>query len=451
VSNADFVRASGRMPPQDMEAEQAVLGSILLDNEKVHVAIEKIRVEDFYRSTHQRTFRAMVALAEKSEPIDILTLSDQLRRTDELDAAGGPAYIAGLAEFVPSSANVEHYIRLVREKSLLRQLGHASSAIANKVHEQHADVNAFIDEAEKAIYEVGRDRARTGFVQVRAMLRDSLKTIEKISENRNAVTGVSTGFSEIDKMTSGLQPGELIIVAGRPSMGKTAFALNIAENAAMCGEAPVPVAVFSLEMATEQLVMRLLTSQGRVDASKLRSGYANQKDLDRIVMAADRLSRAPIFIDDTAGISLLEMRAKSRRLASEQKIGLVVVDYLQLMRGTSTESREREVAEISRGLKALAKELRVPVIAISQLNRAVEARADKRPMLSDLRESGAVEQDSDVIAFVYRDEYYNKETDKQGVAEIIIAKQRNGPTGTAEVRFFREFTRFENLHPEDQG
>jgi replicative DNA helicase len=351
VSNADFVRASGRVPPQDMEAEQAVLGSILLDNEKVHVAIEKIHVEDFYRSTHQRTFRAMVALAEKSEPIDILTLSDQLRRTDELDAAGGPSYIAGLAEFVPSSANVEHYIRLVREKSLLRQLGHASSAIANKVHEQHADVNAFIDEAEKAIYEVGRDRARTGFVQVRAMLRDSLKTIEKISENRNAVTGVSTGFSEIDKMTSGLQPGELIIVAGRPSMGKTAFALNIAENAAMCGEAPVPVAVFSLEMATEQLVMRLLTSQGRVDASKLRSGYANQKDLDRIVMAADRLSRAPIFIDDTAGISLLEMRAKSRRLASEQKIGLVVVDYLQLMRGTSTESREREVAEISRGLR----------------------------------------------------------------------------------------------------
>jgi replicative DNA helicase len=325
---------------------------------------------------------------------------------------------------------------------------HTASEIIQRGHEGGGDVDAFLDEAERTIFEIGQDRARVGFVHLKEALKRSFKQIEQLYEKRSPVTGVPTGFTEIDRMTSGLQPGDLVILAGRPSMGKTALALNMAENASMHADGETGVAVFSLEMSTDQLVMRMLTSQGKVDASKLRAGYASQRDLDGLVHAADRLSRAPIFIDDTAAITILEMRAKSRRLLAEKGIGLIIVDYLQLMRGRpvqSMESREREISEISRGLKSLAKELKVPVVALSQLNRSLESRTDKRPMLSDLRESGALEQDADVIMFVYRDEVYHKESEDRGVAEIIIGKQRNGPTGVARVRFFHEYTRFENL------
>ncbi len=450
----DLVRASGRVPPQSLEAEQSVLGCILLDNSATFTAIENLRAEDFYRTPHQVLFRSMVELAEKNEPIDVLTLAEHLKKNGLLDAAGGPAYIAGLSDVVPSTANLVHYAKIVREKSVLRRLIHTASDIINRGHEAGGDVDLFLDEAEKTIFEIGQDRAKQGFVEVKDALKRSFKVIEQLYEKRGAVTGVPTGFEQIDKMTSGLQPGDLVIVAGRPSMGKTAFALNLGENAAMHPDLATGVAVFSLEMGTDQLVMRMLTSQGRVDAQKLRTGYASQRDLDQLVKAADKLSRAPIYIDDSAAISILEMRAKARRLQAEKGIGLIIVDYLQLMRGRQSggnESREREISEISRGLKSLAKELKVPVVALSQLNRSLESRTDKRPMLSDLRESGAIEQDADVIMFVYRDEVYNKETDRRGIAEIIIGKQRNGPTGTAEVRFFHEFTRFENLGPGEGG
>jgi len=345
-------------------------------------------------------------------------------------------------------------VKIVREKSVLRRLIHTASEIIQKGHEAGGDVDTFLDEAERTIFEIGEDRARVGFVHLKEALKRSFKQIEQLYEKRSLVTGVPTGFTEVDRMTSGMQAGDLIILAGRPSMGKTALALNMAENAAMSAEGETGVAVFSLEMSTDQLVMRMLTSQGRVDASKLRSGYASQRDLDNLVRAADKLSRAPIFIDDTPAMTILEMRAKSRRLLSEKGIGLIIVDYLQLMRGrpgVSMESREREISEISRGLKSLAKELKLPVIALSQLNRSLETRVDKRPMLSDLRESGALEQDADVILFVYRDEVYHKETEERGIAEVIIGKQRNGPTGVAKVRFFHEYTRFENFAQEGAG
>lgn len=432
------------MPPQNLEAEQAVLGGCLLDNAALYAALEHLGPDDFYKSAHKLLFETIVALNERGEPADILTVTDALRRSGDLDLAGGAAYVSALPEFVPTTANIAAHARIVKDKAMLRRLIQNANEIVNKSYEGSQNVDEILDESERAIFEVNQDRERRAFIPLKDALRDSFKTIEQLYEARDPVTGVATGFHELDKMTSGLQAGDLVIVAARPSMGKTSLALSFAENAGMAEE-PTAAAIFSLEMSTDQLVMRMLCSQARVDSWKLRGGYASQRDLDSLVRAADKLSHAPIYIDDTPSQTILELRAKARRLKSEKNVGLILVDYLQLMRSRQAESREREISEISRGLKALAKEVELPVVALSQLNRGVEQRPDKRPMLSDLRESGAIEQDADVIMFIYRDEVYNAESPDKGLAEVIVGKQRNGPVGRVSLRFFGEHTRFENL------
>lgn len=439
-----------KVPPQNLEAESSVLGGVLLDNEAINQVLEVLRPEDFYRESHRKVFRAMIELSDRSEPVDLITLSDCLKSRGDLDAVGGTAYLASLADFVPTAANISHYARIVREKSILRSLITTATDIATRGYEEQGNVEEFLDSAEKVIFDISEKKIKASFVAVGDMIKDTLKTVEKLYERKEMVTGVPTGYDDLDKLTAGLQPAELIIVAGRPGMGKTAFALNIAANAAFGG---VGVALFSLEMAREQLVLRMLCSEARVNSSKVRSGYLGERDFPQLAKAAGRLHDAPIYIDDTPAISVLELRAKARRLVRDRakKIGLIVVDYLQLMRGMGMASnREQEISEISRSLKALAKELSVPVIALSQLNRRVEDRGDRRPMMSDLRESGAIEQDSDVIMFIYRDEVYNKSDDsKKGLAEIIVAKQRNGPIDTINLTFLNEYTRFENYTERD--
>jgi len=439
-----------KVPPQNLEAESSVLGGILLENEAVNQVLELLRPEDFYRESHRKVFRAIVELSDRSEPVDLITLSDFLKNRGELEAVGGTAYLASLADFVPTAANITHYARIVREKSILRSLISTATEIATRGYEEQGNVEEFLDSAEKVIFDISEKKIKASFVAVGDMIKDTLKTVEKLYERKEMVTGVPTGYNDLDKLTAGLQPAELIIVAGRPGMGKTAFALNIAANAAFTGAG---VAVFSLEMAKEQLVLRMLCSEARVDSSKVRSGYLGERDFPQLAKAAGRLHEAPIYIDDTPAISVLELRAKARRLVRDRskKIGLIIVDYLQLMRGMGTASnREQEISEISRSLKALAKELSVPVIALSQLNRRVEDRSDRRPMMSDLRESGAIEQDSDVIIFIYRDEVYNKSDEsKKGLAEIIVAKQRNGPIDTVTLTFLNVYTRFENYTERD--
>ena len=439
-----------KVPPQNLEAESSVLGGILLENEAVNQVLELLRPEDFYRESHRKVFRAIVELSDRSEPVDLITLSDFLKNRGDLEAVGGTAYLASLADFVPTAANITHYARIVREKSILRSLISTATEIATRGYEEQGNVDEFLDSAEKVIFDISEKKIKASFVAVGDMIKDTLKTVEKLYERKEMVTGVPTGYNDLDKLTAGLQPAELIIVAGRPGMGKTAFALNIAANAAFTGAG---VAVFSLEMAKEQLVLRMLCSEARVDSSKVRSGYLGERDFPQLAKAAGRLHEAPIYIDDTPAISVLELRAKARRLVRDRskKIGLIIVDYLQLMRGMGTASnREQEISEISRSLKALAKELSVPVIALSQLNRRVEDRSDRRPMMSDLRESGAIEQDSDVIIFIYRDEVYNKSDEsKKGLAEIIVAKQRNGPIDTVTLTFLNVYTRFENYTERD--
>jgi len=433
-----------RVPPHHLEAEQAVLSGILIDSEALGRVIEIIGAEDFYRESHRKIFQAMIALYQKSEPTDMLMVSNELTSRGELEAVGGSSYLATLVDYLPSSAPIVSYSKIVKEKSMLRSLINAATEIIAKGYEGSDDVDRFLDDAEKIIFQVSEKKLRQSFYPVKDIVKDAFKAIETLYEKKEAVTGVATGFKDLDKMTCGLQPSDLIIIAGRPSMGKTAFALNIAEYAAC--ERKTCVAVFSLEMSKEQLVQRMLCGAAKVDGSKLRGGFLKESDWPKLTRAAGKLSEAPFYIDDTPALSVLEMRAKARRLKREQGLGMIVVDYLQLMRGLSSgESREREISEISRGLKALAKELSVPVIALSQLNRSVESRTDKRPQLSDLRESGAIEQDADVIAFIYRDEVYNKGTPDRGVAEIIIGKQRNGPIGTARLAFLHEYTRFEDL------
>jgi replicative DNA helicase len=440
-----------KVPPQNLDAESSVLGGILLENEAVNQVLELLRPEDFYRESHRKVFRAMIELSDRSEPVDLITLSDCLKSRGELEAVGGTAYLASLADFVPTAANISHYARIVREKSILRSLISTATEIATRGYEEQGSVEEFLDSAEKVIFDISEKKIKASFVAVGDMIKDTLKTVEKLYERKEMVTGVPTGYDDLDKLTAGLQPAELIIVAGRPGMGKTSFALNIAANAAFSGAG---VAVFSLEMAKEQLVLRMLCSEARVNSSKVRSGYLGERDFPQLAKAAGRLHEAPIYIDDTPAISVLELRAKARRLVRDRskKIGLIVVDYLQLMRGMGTASnREQEISEISRSLKALAKELNVPVIALSQLNRRVEDRGDRRPMMSDLRESGAIEQDSDVIMFIYRDEVYNKSDEsKKGLAEIIVAKQRNGPIDTVTLTFLNEYTRFENYTERDE-
>src|SRR5919109_736705 len=433
-----------KIPPQNLDAESSVLGGILLENEAVNLVLELLRAEDFYRESHRKIFRAMIELTDRGEPVDLITLSEFLKGRGDLEAVGGTAYLASLADFVPTAANISFYARIVREKSILRSLISTATDIATRGYEEQGNVEEFLDAAEKVIFDISEKKIKASFVAVGDMITDTLKTIDKLYQRKEMVTGVPTGYEDLDRLTAGLQPSDLIIVAGRPGMGKTAFALNIAANAAYGG---VGAAVFSLEMAKEQLVLRMLCSEARVNSSKVRSGYLGERDFPQLAKAAGRLHEAPIYIDDTPAISVLELRAKARRLVRDRskKIGLIVVDYLQLMRGMGgANNREQEISEISRSLKALAKELNIPVIAISQLNRRVEDRGDRRPMMSDLRESGAIEKDADVIMFIYRDEVYNKNADEKGKAEVIIAKQRNGPTDTITLTFIGEYTRFEN-------
>lgn len=440
-----------KVPPQNLEAEASVLGGILLENEAINRVLEIIAPVDFYRESHRKIFRAMMELTDRSEPADLITLSEQLKGKGDLEAVGGSAYLASLADQVPTAANIAHYARIIREKAILRQLITSATEIATRGFEEQGNVDEFLDAAEKVIFDIAEKKIKASFVSVGDMIKDTLKAVERLYERKEMVTGVPTGFKDFDKLTAGLQPSELIIVAGRPSMGKTAFALNIASHAAL--NAGIGVAVFSLEMAREQLVLRMLCSEARVDNSKVRAGYLGERDFPKLANAAGRLHEALIYIDDTPAISVLELRAKTRRLIRDRdkKVGLVIVDYLQLMRGMGNASnREQEISEISRSLKALAKELRVPVIALSQLNRRVEDRGDRRPMMADLRESGAIEQDADVIAFIYRDEVYNTKSSDKGVAEIIVAKQRNGPIGTVNLAFLNEYTRFEDLAEREQ-
>lgn len=444
--------AALRVPPQSLEAEEAVLGGILLDNRALDRANEILRADDFYRESHRRIFRALNDLDERHERADLITLTECLRRRGELESVGGAAQVAELLERTATAANVELYARIVKEKSILRSLMEVGTEIATRSAAGTGDVEQFLDEAERRIFEISERRLRPGFTRIETIIVDSIKTIESLYERKEAVTGVPTGFFEIDRLTSGLQPAELIIIAGRPSMGKSALATNIGQNAAAA--TGKPVAMFSLEMSKESLVMRMLCSEARVDSTKVRTGHLNDQDFPRLAMAAGRLADLPFFIDDTAALSVLELRAKARRLMREADLGLIIVDYLQLMRAhKDVDNREQEISLISRSLKALAKELHVPVIALSQLNRAVEQRADKRPLMADLRESGAIEQDADVIAFIYRDDFYNRLSKDENIAEVIIAKQRNGPQGVARLAFRKEFTLFENLshRNDDEG
>ena len=433
-----------RLPPQNLEAETSVLGAVLLENEALNRVLEILQEDDFYRDAHRRIFSAILHLYEHSEPVDLITLSEVLKTRGDLDDVGGVEYLNSLVNGVPTAANISYYAKIIKEKAILRKLINRATEIVSQSYANSGDVDEFIDQAERTIFEISEDRVRPSFYPIKDLIKSSFKTIERLYEKRQLITGVPTGFQRLDELTSGLQPSDLIIIAGRPSMGKTALALNIAQNASV--QAAIPAAIFSLEMSKEQLALRMLCSEAKVDAHRLRGGFLSEADWPRLTRAAGSLSEAPLFIDDTPGLSALEMRAKTRRLKIEHNLGLVIVDYLQLMRGrASADSREQEISDISRSLKALAKELSIPVIALSQLNRRVEERGDKRPQLSDLRESGAIEQDADVILFLYREEVYNKSEENRGKAEIIIGKQRNGPTDKVDLAFLDKYTRFENL------
>lgn len=433
-----------RIPPHQIEAEQSLLGGILIDNEGLPSALEVLRGDEFYRDTHRTIFRAIQALFERNEPIDLITVADYLAEKNQLETVGGATYLASLAEMVPSATNVQTYARIVNEKALLRRLIQAAHEIMSWCYGGGKSVEEILDVTEAAVFNITENRLRSSYSTLKDVVKKSIEVIESFQENREMVTGVSTHFADLDKLTAGFQQSDLIIIAGRPSMGKTALALNIARNAALRSE--VPVGFFSLEMSKEQLAMRLLCSEAMVDSHKIRTGFLSQQECAKMLTAAGNFMDVPLYIDDTPAISSLELRAKARRMKADRGLGLIVVDYLQLMRSREgTERREQEISEISRSLKALAKELNVPVIALSQLNRKVEERHDKRPQLSDLRESGAIEQDADVIAFIYRDEVYNPSTTEKNVAEIIIGKQRNGPTGRIKLAYMNSYTRFENL------
>ena len=435
-----------KIPPHSLEAEAALLGGLVLENSAIDRVVEIVSADDFYREAHRKIFRAILDLSARSEPIDLLTLTETLKTRGDLPDVGGASYLTELADRAVTAANTIHYAKIIRERATLRALISTATEIATRGFEGRENVDEFLDQAEHSIYQIAERKVRASFVRIGSMIMDTFRHIEHLFERKEMVTGVPTGFVDLDRITAGLQPSDLIIVAGRPSMGKTSMVLNIAEHVAI--EKSIGVAVFSLEMSKEQLVMRMLCSQARVDLNKVRTGFLTPKDFPRLATAAGKLADAPIYIDDTPALSALELRAKARRLRRDKdaNLGLIIVDYLQLMRGSGgNDSREQEISEISRSLKALAKELNLPVIALSQLNRQVENRSPPKPRMADLRESGAIEQDADVIAFIYRDEVYNPQSRDEGKAEIIIAKQRNGPTGEVMLAFRREYTRFENL------
>lgn len=434
-----------KIPPYNLEAEQAVLGSMMIDREAVYTATEVLEPESFYKEAHQLIFSALLALDAKREPIDMITLTEELRQENNLEKVGSVAYVAAIANVVPTAANVRHYAGIVAEKAILRNLIRFSTQIANRCYEDQEDTYELLDSAEQRILEIAGKRNASGLVHVKQVLGEALERIELLANQTGSITGIPSHFRDLDRLTAGWQPSDLIILAARPAMGKTSFGLNIAQNAAI--KSKTPVAIFSLEMSREQLAQRLMSSEARIDQHKLRTGNLLDEDWVRLTKAVQPLSLANLYIDDTPAISLLELRAKARRLKAERGLGMVIIDYLQLMQlNKKSESRQQEISEISRSLKALARELNLPVIALSQLSRAVEQTADKRPALSHLRESGALEQDADLVMFIYRDEYYNPETtEKPGIAEIIIAKHRNGPTGNVELGFIKEFTKFVDL------
>jgi replicative DNA helicase len=437
--------------PQNEEAEQAVLGAILIEGNVINQVLEILRREDFYKEAHRKIFDSMIELDQGNKPIDYLTLFEYMKSTGHLlEEVGGSSYLTYLRELVPSTANVEYYAKMVKDKSILRRLVLAATDIANRGHEEIINIDEFIDQAEHAILEIAQNKIKPSFYESRELAARALEIIETLHARKEHVTGIPTGFEKLDYMTSGFQPSDLIIVAARPGLGKTSFCLNISTNAAIGQGAPV--GIFSLEMTKEQLMLRMLSTSAKVSYSNIRSGYIKNEDLEKLVRAADTFSRAKIYIDDTPAISILELRAKARRQKREKGLELIIVDYLQLMRGSGRfETREREIADISGSLKALAKELAVPVIAVSQLSRQTEARADKRPQLADLRESGALEQDADIVIFIHRADAYKKNPEeKDGIAEVIIGKQRNGPTGMIKLAFLDKLgiPSFENLAEE---
>ena len=438
------------LPPQNIEAEESIISAILIDNNTLLDVIEILAPQDFYRTAHQKIYAAITDLFDKAEPVDLVTLANKLKEKGQLDEIGSASYLARLVDTVPLAVNAQHYAKIVHDKALLRRLIEKANAIAKRCFDEMGNADDVIDFAETAVFEISEKKSRQAFYPLSKLILGNIETLEENQGNRSLVTGVPTGFSHLDNLTSGLQNSDLIIIAARPSMGKTALALNIARNAAV--DSGIPVAIFSLEMSKEQLSLRMLCSEARIDSSRLRGGFFSMEDWQRLTDAAGILSESPIYIDDSPSMSAMEIRAKARRLKLDKNIGLVIIDYLQLMHGRpGAERRDLEISEISRALKALAKELDLPVLALSQLNRMLEQRTDKRPRLSDLRESGALEQDADVVAFIYRDEVYNKEEDNpnKGIAEILLSKQRNGPTGDVFLTFLNSYTRFENLASEE--
>lgn len=456
---AESTRFGGRQPPWSEEAEISVLSAMLIDGDAVALAVEEVEESAFYKEANRRIYRAMIRLYSRGEVIDPVTLSDELKSVSELESVGGMAYLARLVDAVPTAANIEYHCRILRDKAILRRLIESATDIIQDAYEAPAgDVEETLDHAEARIFQIAQASKREGFVPIKSILWPTFERIEELQRSPGSVTGVASGFADLDNMTAGFQRGDLIVVAGRPSMGKTALALNFAQHAAIDGE--VPTAVFSLEMSKESLVQRMLCAEGRVDSGRLRRGRLRDDEYTRLATAAGHLNTAPIWIDDTPAISPLELRAKARRLAADTDLGMLVVDYMQLMTGPrNAENRQQEISSISRALKAIAKELDVPVLALSQLSRGPEQRTDKRPLLSDLRESGAIEQDADLVMFVYREEVYRKEGDMfdeqgeslEGRAELIVGKQRNGPTGTLRLYFHKPYTLFESMARRGDG
>lgn len=438
-----------KVPPHDIDAEEAIISALLIDKDTLTDALEILKPEDFYKKSHEKIFHAIVELFSKDEPVDLVTVATRLKEKDELEEIGGAAFLANIADAAPLAINAVHYAKIIKEKSSLRSLIHSATAIVERCMKDRGDFEDIIDFAENAVFNISESKSSKSFSSLADLININIDMLEARQGKTGGLLGLTTGYAQLDNLTSGLQKSDLIILAARPSMGKTAFALNIARNVAV--EEQIPVAVFSLEMSQEQLSMRLLTSEARIDSNRLRTGFIDTTDFQNVTDAAGLLNQIPIFIDDTPNISSMEVRTKCRRLKMEKGLGLVIIDYLQLMKAPfNSDRRDLEIAEISRALKALAKELEIPVIALSQLNRMLEQRAEKRPLLSDLRESGALEQDADIVAFIYRDEVYNKDENNpnRGKAEIIVAKNRNGSVGVAHMAFLGQYTRFEELAPD---
>lgn len=439
-----------RIPPQNLEAEQAVLGAIFLEKDTLVTVMEILAPEDFYRGSHQKTYRAMLDVFEAGEPVDLITITAELQGKKLIEEIGGVSYLTDLANSVPTAANVEYYAKIVEEKSVLRRLIRVATEIASTGYSSSEDIGDLIGDAERKILELTQRKSNDDFIPIKDVLMETLDRIEYLHHQKGGITGIPSGFKDLDKMTSGFQRSDLIIIAARPSVGKTAFALNVAQNVA--ARAKETVAIFSLEMSASQLVQRMVAAEGNIDGHKLRTGTLEDNDWQKLTMAMSTLSEAPIYIDDSPGITVNDIRVKLRRLKTEKNLGLVVIDYLQLIHGRGkSDNRQQEISEISRTLKGIARELEVPVIALSQLSRAVEQRQDKRPILSDIRESGSIEQDADIVAFLYRDDYYNPESEKQNIIEIIIGKQRNGPVGKVELVFLKNFNKFVNYAKTKEG